>query len=86
MRLTAIEVETAKGRSEITKLTDGGGLQLVIEQGRKSWRFAYRVGLKQKALSIAPYPKVSLDEARLAAEKARANQGRPRPLRHQARR
>lgn len=64
----------------LTKLSDGGGLQLwIMPNGAKYWRLAYRVqGLKdgeptmlQKMQAIGPYPQISLSEARDARDAAR---------------
>ena len=53
------------------KLADGGGLILYVTQHGKYWRYNYRFQGKQKTLSIAPYPEMSLKEARLKHEEAR---------------
>jgi integrase len=56
----------------LTKLSDGGGLQLwVYPNGSKLWRYAYRFGGKQKLLAIGPYPDYSLATARHALEDAK---------------
>lgn len=73
--LTAQEIKSAKARDDgkVLKLTDSGGLQLhVLPTGKKVWRLAYRIGGKQKTLSLGPYPAVSLSDARLGREKAKA--------------
>ena len=55
-----------------TKLFDGGGLYLeVTPAGGKIFRLKYRIGGKEKTLTIGKYPAVSLSEARQAAENAR---------------
>ena len=54
------------------KLFDGGGLYLeVTPAGGKIFRLKYRIGGKEKTLTIGKYPAVSLSEARQAAENAR---------------
>ena len=54
------------------KLFDGGGLYLeVTPAGGKIFRLKYRIGGKEKTLTIGKYPTVSLSEARQAAENAR---------------
>ena len=54
------------------KLFDGGGLYLeVTPAGGKIFRLKYRIGGKEKTLTIGKYPSVSLSEARQAAENAR---------------
>ncbi len=67
MPLTAKGVESAKPRpgAKVTKLSDGGGLQLwITPTGSKLWRLAYRFGGKQKLVAIGAYPLISLKEAR----------------------
>ena len=55
-----------------TKLFDGGGLYLeVTPAGGKIFRLKYRIGGKEKTLTIGKYPAVSLSEARQATENAR---------------
>ena len=54
------------------KLFDGGGLYLeVTPAGGKIFRLKYRIGGKEKTLTIGKYPAVSLSEARQATENAR---------------
>lgn len=67
MPLTARGIETAKPNigAKVTKLSDGGGLQLwITPTGSKLWRLAYRFAGKQKLLALGAYPIVSLKEAR----------------------
>ena len=53
-------------QQRILKLHDGGGLYLwVYQDGRKYWRMRYRLGGKEKSLSLGVYPHVSLDDVRL---------------------
>lgn len=73
--LTAQEVKAAKPRPDgkVLKLSDSGGLQLhVLPTGSKFWRLAYRFEGRQKTLTIGPYPAISLSDARLAREQAKA--------------
>jgi hypothetical protein len=56
----------------MSKLSDGGGLQLwVMPTGAKLFRLAYRFQNKQKLLAIGRYPAVSLAEARQARDDAK---------------
>ena len=72
MSLTELAVRTAKTQGKITKLSDGGGLQLwITPDGAKRWRLAYRFGGAQKALAIGVYPAVGLKQARDARENAK---------------
>jgi len=73
--LTATTIQKAKlitdGKPK--KLTDGGGLYLLINQKGKYWRYNFRINGKFKTLSLGVYPEVSLKEARTAHETAHAN-------------
>ncbi|MCT4713214.1 tyrosine-type recombinase/integrase [Enterobacteriaceae bacterium H11S18] len=72
MKLTARQVETAKPKDKSYKLSDGGGLFLLINtNGSRYWRLKYRVSGKEKLLSIGVYPAVSLADARAKREEAR---------------
>jgi integrase len=72
MPLTELQVRSASPRSKVSKLSDGGGLQLwVTPDGAKRWRLAYRYCGGQKLLAIGVYPSVGLREARAAREQAK---------------
>jgi len=72
MALTELEVRKTKPTDKQQKLTDGGGLYLLIHpNGGKYWQMAYRFGGKQKTLSLGVYPDVSLASARERREQAR---------------
>ncbi len=72
MTLTDLKIRSAKPRSRLVKLSDGGGLQLwVMPDGAKRWRQAYRIDGRQKLLAIGVYPNIGLREARNAREKAK---------------
>jgi hypothetical protein len=63
--LTDTRVRNAKPAHQPTKLSDAGGLHLLIQpHGSKLWRLAYRFAGKQKTLAFGVYPTVSLQEAR----------------------
>ena len=71
-KLTDIAVRKAAARDKPYKLTDGGGLYLLVERtGAKYWRMAYRFAAKQKLLALGVYPEVTLKEARTARDEAR---------------
>ncbi len=71
-KLTAIAVRQAKPRDRDWKLSDGHGLYLLVKtNGAKYWRMKYRLGGKEKLLSIGVYPDYSLEEARQIAGDAR---------------
>lgn len=63
--LTDIQPRTAKSKDKPYKLTDGGGLYLLINpDGGKYWRMDYRYVSKRKTLAFGIYPHTSLAEAR----------------------
>jgi integrase len=65
MPLKDVSVRNAKPGPKPRKLSDGGGLYLLIQPtGSKLWRLAYRFAGKQKTLALGVYPSVSLEEAR----------------------
>lgn len=65
MKLTARQVSTSKPMAKPYKLSDGGGLYLLVNPtGSRYWRMKYRYAGKEKLLSIGVYPEVSLAEAR----------------------
>lgn len=56
MPLTDTAIRAAKPISSAVKLSDGGGLYLLIQpSGSKLWRLAYRFGGKQKTLALGAY-------------------------------
>lgn len=72
MKLTDQAVKRIKPDATAQKLSDGGGLfVLVTAQGSKLWRLAYRFGGKQKTLALGKYPEVTLAMARERREEAR---------------
>ena len=67
MPLTDTKCRNAKGQIKPRKLSDGGGLHLLITpDGAKYWRLAYRWHGKQRTLALGVYPTVGLMEARAA--------------------
>ena len=59
MALTELEVKKAKPEDKHRKLFDGGGMYLMVHtNGSKYWRMDYRIGGKQKTLSIGVYPNI----------------------------
>lgn len=73
MPLTDVAIRNAKPGAKEIKLSDGGGLRLVITPaGGKIWRLKYRVEDKEKQLTIGPYPQITLSEARKRRDAAKA--------------
>ena len=65
MPITDIVCRTSKPREKPYKLSDSGGLYLLVERnGSKLWRHAFRFDGKQKLIALGAYPIVSLSQAR----------------------
>lgn len=76
--LTDIQPRTAKPKEKPYKLTDGGGLHLLINpDGAKYWRMGYRFSGVERTLALGKYPDISLAEARKlrAAAREKINSG-----------
>ena len=72
MALTATTIKTCKPKDKAYKLTDGGGLYLLVSPGGgKWWRFDYRFQSKRKTLSMGVYPAISLKDARDRRDEAK---------------
>ena len=76
MPLKDVTVRKAKATVRPRKLSDGGGLHVLIQPtGGKLWRLAYRFAGKQKTLALGAYPAVSLEEARAAEGRGEKTSG-----------
>lgn len=72
MALTDTAIKAAKAAEKPIKLTDGGGLYLLVQpSGSKWWRLDYRFEGKRKTLSMGVYPDVGLKDARGRRDEAR---------------
>jgi integrase len=72
MPLKDVSVRNAKAGPRPRKLSDGGGLHVLIQPtGSKLWRLAYRFAGKQKTLALGSYPTVPLEEARRHRDEAK---------------
>jgi integrase len=72
MPLTDTAIRNAKPQLKPFKLFDGGGLFLLVNpNGSRWWRLKFRIGGKEKLLSLGVYPDVSLKEARDKRDEAR---------------
>lgn len=71
--LTDARIRSAKPAERPFKLSDGGGLYLLVNpSGSRWWRFKYRVDGRERGISMGVYPHVSLKAAREQREEARA--------------
>lgn len=65
MPLTAAEVQNAKPRDKLYRLTDGEGMYLEVRpNGARYWFLKFRLAGKETRLSLGVFPTVSLKEAR----------------------
>ncbi len=72
MALTDTAIRKAKSSGKPAKLSDQGGLYLLVTtSGGKWWRFDYRFTGKRKTLSMGVYPDVTLSMARERRDNAR---------------
>ncbi len=72
MKLTVKQIDSSKAKERDYKLSDGGGLYLLVKNnGSKYWRQKYRFDGKEKLLSIGVYPTVTLADARRKRDDAK---------------
>ncbi|MDA9389301.1 integrase [Bradyrhizobium sp. CCBAU 45394] len=73
MPLTDTACRSAKPKTNAYKVSDGGGLHMLVEtNGSRLWRQAYRFDGKQKLIALGAYPTVSLAERRNARDANKA--------------
>jgi len=70
--LTNVAIKQAKFQDKPYKLSDSGGLYLLITAAGKYWRMNYRFAGKQKTLAIGVYPSVFLTDARKKRDEAKS--------------
>ena len=76
-RLTDTAIKNAKARAKPYKMTDGGGLYVLVSPtGAKLWRYKYRIGGKEGTFAIGEYPAFGVAKARPEHEKSREEPGR----------
>jgi integrase len=67
-----VAFRSAKPREKPFKLSDGGGLFLLVQpNATKLWRLAYRFDGKQKLLALGSYPVISVADARIKRDEAK---------------
>lgn len=71
MPLTDTQIRREKPTDKPRKLSDGGGLYLLVNQTGKYWRWKYRFEGKEKVMALGVYPEVALAEARQAHQAGR---------------
>lgn len=72
--IRAFLVHARAGEAPTKKLSDGGGLYLMLTpSGTACWRVKYRHGGKEKVFSAGVYPEISLESARKARESVKAH-------------
>jgi len=73
MPLSEFKINKAKPKDKPYKLSDGGGLFLLVNpSGSKLWRQKYRFMGKERLLSHGQYPDISLAQARAKLNEARS--------------
>jgi integrase len=73
MPLTDTRIRSAKPAGKTYKLSDGGGMYLLVTRGgARYWRMDYRFGGMRRTLAFGVYPTVTLATARTRREEARA--------------
>jgi integrase len=71
-RLSDVQCKQAKPRDKAYKLSDGGGLVLLVNpDGSRYWRWHYRYAGKQKTMALGTYPDVGLKAVRLKHREGR---------------
>jgi Arm DNA-binding domain len=73
MALTDSHIRNAKPKAKAYKLSDGGGMYLLVKpDGARYWRLDYRFAGKRRTLALGVYPTTALSNARTRREEARA--------------
>ncbi len=71
-KLTDTAIRAAKPKEKPYKITDGGGLYVLVNPGgSKLWRLKYYFWGKERLFAIGIYPAISLREASDRAAKAK---------------
>jgi hypothetical protein len=71
-KLTQTALRAAKQTHKPYKLSDGGGLYLLVNpSGALWWRFKYQFEGREKLLSVGVHPHVSLQQARAFGDEAK---------------
>ena len=82
MTLTDTRIRNAKPRAQPYKLSDGGGMYLLVTpDGASYWRLDYRFAGKRRTLALGVYPVVTLSNARITARRGASFAGAKTPIR-----
>lgn len=72
MPLTDIQIRNLRAGTKPRRIADGKGLYLLIRpNGKKFWRYRYRIDDKENTFALGEYPAMSLAEARAERERCR---------------
>jgi integrase len=72
MVLTDTHIRNAKPKAKSYKLSDGGGMYLLVKpDGARYWRLDYRFAGKRRTLALGVYPTSTLSKARTRRDEAR---------------
>jgi Arm domain-containing DNA-binding protein len=70
--LTDTALRSAKPRAESYKMFDGGSLFVLVKpNGSMLWRYKFKLGGREKLLTLGQYPAVKLADARKAHQDAK---------------
>lgn len=70
--LTNTQCRTAKPKEKLYRLNDFNGLYLEVKpNGKKAWRYRFKLNGKSSMFALGEYPTVKLAEAREKCEQAR---------------
>ena len=70
--LTDTQCRTARSKDKLYRLNDFNGLYLEVKpNGKKAWRYRFKLNGKSSMFALGEYPAIKLAEAREKCEQAR---------------